>query len=248
MQTVKGVGRDSETVTNEHGGKQSHLPYRTDLLPPHALLAVSEVLKAGADKYGEHNWHAIPVAENVNHALTHLLAGLAGDASDEHLEHAATRILFALDQKRSGREERLRKPAPKPKRLPRVYIAGPISTGDLYGNVAQATKVFRDLVDIGVAPWCPHWSVFSGELYVDPEGDAEDGNVWTTARVNGCGLTHKQWLDVDLAWVEAADAVLRLPGESKGADAEVARAREVGIPVFYSVGEVDLWRKGGCPR
>lgn len=104
---VAGVGKDAPTGVNAHGGKQSISPYRTDLLPPHALLAVAAVLKHGADKYGANNWHAIPVVENLNHAFTHLLAYLAGDISDEHLEHLATRVLFALDQVRSGREAKL---------------------------------------------------------------------------------------------------------------------------------------------
>lgn len=106
--TVEGVGRDAPTEVNEHGGKQSACPYRCDLLPGHALLAVAKVLKHGADKYGADNWHAITAAENLNHALTHLLAMRAGDESDDHLEHAACRILFALDQVLSGRDAALK--------------------------------------------------------------------------------------------------------------------------------------------
>lgn len=106
-QAIAGVGKDSPTVTNAAGGKQSHSPYRADLLPPHALLAVSAVLSEGARKYGPNNWHKISAADNLNHALVHILALQAGDVSDEHLEHAATRILFALDQVRSGREQKL---------------------------------------------------------------------------------------------------------------------------------------------
>lgn len=103
MRVIDGVGPDAPTETNAAGGKQSHSPYRADLLPPHALLAVAEVLKHGADKYGPNNWHAIPVADHLNHALVHLYALAAGDDSDDHLEHAACRLLMALDQKRSGR-------------------------------------------------------------------------------------------------------------------------------------------------
>lgn len=106
-QAIEGVGKDAPTVTNAHGGRQSHCPYRADLLPPHALLAVAAVLKEGADKYGANNWHKISAADNINHALVHLLALTAGDTTDEHLEHAATRILFALDQVRSGRDAKL---------------------------------------------------------------------------------------------------------------------------------------------
>ena len=34
------------------------------------------------------------------------------------------------------------------------------------------------------------------------------------------------------------DAVLRLPGESKGADQDVAIARERGLPVYYDTAEI----------
>lgn len=38
--------------------------------------------------------------------------------------------------------------------------------------------------------------------------------------------------------LERCDAVLRLPGESKGADQDVAIARQRGIPVFFGLSEV----------
>lgn len=101
---VAGLGKDAPTTTNAAGGRQSATPYRCDLLPPFAVLAVAEVLAEGAAKYGERNWHKITVGEHLNHALGHVFAALAGDLSDDHLEHAACRILFALDQRRSGRE------------------------------------------------------------------------------------------------------------------------------------------------
>lgn len=94
---VAGVGPEAETVTNADGGKQSHVPYRCDLLPPLAVLAVASVLHHGGEKYGPNNWRQIPVADHVNHAMTHLFASLAGDRQDDHLEHAACRILFALE-------------------------------------------------------------------------------------------------------------------------------------------------------
>ncbi|MES2208574.1 MAG: dATP/dGTP diphosphohydrolase domain-containing protein [Chloroflexota bacterium] len=99
-----GLGPDAPATANAAGGKQSATPYRCDLLPPHAALAVSRVLSEGAAKYGPNNWHKIPVADHLNHAIAHVFADLAGDTSDAHLDHAATRLLFALDQRRSGRE------------------------------------------------------------------------------------------------------------------------------------------------
>ena len=38
--------------------------------------------------------------------------------------------------------------------------------------------------------------------------------------------------------LERCDAVLRIPGESRGADLDVAKARELGIPVYSTVEEI----------
>jgi hypothetical protein len=112
----------------------------------------------------------------------------------------------------------------------RVYLAGPISKGDLAHNINQATAAFEELAVAGYAPWCPHWSAFSTGARVR----SGTGTVYAVATAQGCGLSHDDWLGVDLSWVAVADAVLRLPGESAGADREVAFARERGIPVFDS--------------
>lgn len=97
---VAGVGPDAPVEINEKGGKQSSSPYRSDLLPPLALLEVAKVTKHGV-KYGEWNWHKIPSKDHLNHALTHIFAFQAGDTSEgetiEHARHAATRILFWLE-------------------------------------------------------------------------------------------------------------------------------------------------------
>lgn len=94
---VPGVGPDAPTVVNEAGGKQSHVPYRADLLPPAALLSIAAVLHEGASKYGPNNWRSIPRADHLNHALVHVLAYLSGDRQDDHLLHAGCRLLFAME-------------------------------------------------------------------------------------------------------------------------------------------------------
>jgi hypothetical protein len=124
---------------------------------------------------------------------------------------------------------------PRPAPL-RVYIAGPISRGDLAHNITQATRAFVELARAGLAPWCPHWAAFSGGVRLTPSG-----TPYAEAAVHGCGLDHADWLRVDLAWMAGADAVLRLPGESEGADREVAEARRLGVPVFGNVLQVKLW-------
>ena len=54
---------------------------------------------------------------------------------------------------------------------------------------------------------------------------------------NPPGLTPAQYMDIDLAMVRAADAVLLLPGwgDSKGSAVEVAYARYLGIPVMETI-------------
>jgi hypothetical protein len=97
---------------------------------------------------------------------------------------------------------------------PRVYIAGPMTRGDKIDNLAGALKTYRTLMAAGFAPICPQLTYFA-EPFVRQ--------------------THTQWLEADLPWVDVSDALLRLPGESLGADLEEGRARVVGVPVFDSV-------------
>jgi len=49
---------------------------------------------------------------------------------------------------------------------------------------------------------------------------------------------HDTWVAVDLQWVAVSDAVLRLPGRSSGADAEVRHAQHLGIPVYHDIEEL----------
>lgn len=86
-----------ETLPN--GSKQSKVDCRYDLFPPLALEAVSVVLSQGAEKYGVGNWKGIPADSHLNHAVRHVYRHLSGDRSEDHLEHAACRLLMALERK-----------------------------------------------------------------------------------------------------------------------------------------------------
>lgn len=120
----------------------------------------------------------------------------------------------------------------------RVYIAGPITKGDLAANVNQATLAFGQLIARGFAPFCPHWSVYSANPAMPHPSDPLR-SVYTVGTAAGLpGVSYSDWIAESLAWVEPADAVLRLPGESSGADAEVAHARLRGIPIYHSVEEI----------
>jgi hypothetical protein len=103
----------------------------------------------------------------------------------------------------------------------KVYIAGPITRGDLRTNIKQATDAAVLLVKAGYAPFVPQLTCYMG------------GDVPTVGGVDG--ISHGDWLATDLPWVAVADALLRLPGESVGADMEVNAALKLSIPVYYGL-------------
>jgi len=120
-----------------------------------------------------------------------------------------------------------------------VYIAGPISKGDMLHNLRQADEAFFALLRAGFAPINPMWSVYAGSA-VRLKGD-----VVAVADATPNGTTHEDWMGIDLPMVSSCVALLRLPGESKGADMEAAHAGRCGIPVFMSVESLVAWAKNG---
>ena len=108
-----------------------------------------------------------------------------------------------------------------------VYVAGPISKGDVQENIRRGIEAGLHLLKAGYAPMIPHLS-----CYAQP-----DALLGTTA--------YEWWLELDLAFIEVCDAVIRLPGESAGADRETAYAETVGVPVFL---DLDALLNGVPPR
>jgi len=98
----------------------------------------------------------------------------------------------------------------------RVYVAGPYTKGDVAMNVKEAIRLSDELLRRGYAPYCPHLTHFWHMLF---EHD------------------YQTWLDLDNEWLTCCDALLRTPGDSDGADKEVALAESLGLPVFFSVEE-----------
>jgi len=103
----------------------------------------------------------------------------------------------------------------------RVYIAGPLESGpDPAANVRRALDAATALLDAGLVPYVPHLTWFWNESHPRPR---------------------ETWLALDREWLSTCDAVLRLPGESPGSELEELWARELGLPVFPSLGELLTW-------
>lgn len=104
-------------------------------------------------------------------------------------------------------------------RKTRVYIAGPMTNGkgDGYNltEIMRAIQAYGDLIQWGYAPMCPQLTMFA-QMF-QPQ-------------------TYEAWLGVDLSWLSCADVVLRMPGNSVGADRECAEAHRLGIPIAHGVG------------
>jgi hypothetical protein len=96
----------------------------------------------------------------------------------------------------------------------RVYIASPYSLGDVEVNVRASMDIWDQLLTAGYIPFCPLWSHQQHAYRPRP---------------------YEDWLAYDFEWVAVCHAVLRLPGDSRGADAEVSLARSLGLPVFGSI-------------
>lgn len=101
--------------------------------------------------------------------------------------------------------------------MTKVYIASPYTLGDVAANVKFQIDVADELMNFGFAPFAPLYSHFQHMVHPRP---------------------YKDWIKIDLEWVKACDCLLRLGGESKGADGEVKFASDLGIPVFYSIAEL----------
>lgn len=106
------------------------------------------------------------------------------------------------------------------KERPRIYISGPITLGNGRWNFFKSVETQAQLIESGFAPLNP---------------------VLTMMLPGHQNISHEAWLEVDLPWIECADAVLRLPGESAGADEEVAFAEDHNIPVFISIETLEEW-------
>lgn len=104
----------------------------------------------------------------------------------------------------------------------KVYVAGPYTKGDVAVNVKRALDAGQQLAEWGFVPFVPHLTHF---WHLQHPRDYD----W--------------WMGYDMEWLTLCHALLRLPGDSLGADAEVRHALASGIPVFHTIGAVREWAR-----
>jgi hypothetical protein len=98
-----------------------------------------------------------------------------------------------------------------------IYVAGPYSKGDVAENVRTAIHQGDYISRLGHYPYIPHFTHF-WHMLIPHE--------------------YEFWMAQDFKWLERCDAILRLPGESSGADREVEHAKSLGLTVFTSVFDI----------
>ena len=96
----------------------------------------------------------------------------------------------------------------------KIYIASPYTVGDTAVNVKFQLDVANELMDLGFAPYVPLYSHFQHMAHPRP---------------------YEDWMQLDLAWIDSCDGLIRLGGPSPGGDREVEYALSKGINVFYSI-------------
>lgn len=75
----------------------------------------------------------------------------------------------------------------------------------------------NELIELGFAPFCPHLTHFLHLNHAQP---------------------YEKWLALDAAFLKTCDAVIRIDGESNGADKEIELAKTLGIPIFFNITEL----------
>lgn len=110
--------------------------------------------------------------------------------------------------------------------MKRVYVAGAYSGPDvitILNNMRKGMRLATEVMLAGYAPFAP-WFDFHFQLMI---------------RENE-SITLQQYYAYSLAWLEVSDCLLLVPGweNSKGTIKEIARAKELGLPVYESMKEL----------
>lgn len=101
---------------------------------------------------------------------------------------------------------------------PHIYVAHPMGKPPAFAeNCQRAIDFGEEVYKLGALPKVPAHTVAWHERH--PKD-------------------YEAWMAIDFAVIVRCDALCRMPGESPGADREVAFARAQKIPVLFSLDEV----------
>lgn len=106
-----------------------------------------------------------------------------------------------------------------------VFVAGPYGAPDDDGvgaNVAAACAAGKALLAKGHAPLIPHLNLAYDVWHEATYGERAPADLYYA------------W---DLALLERCEGLLFLQS-SPGADRELKRAKEIGLPIWYAIGDV----------
>jgi hypothetical protein len=121
-------------------------------------------------------------------------------------------------------------------KLLKIYVAGAYSDTNVLGvlrNIGRGEYWASQLFMRGYAPFTPwHDKTFVIQNW------KED-------------FTVDQFYNYSMEWLKVSDAVFIVPnhvglkdwGDSKGTLKEIEEAKHLGIPVFYSLKELEAWKK-----
>ena len=97
-----------------------------------------------------------------------------------------------------------------------VYIASPYTSGDVAVNVKNQMDAF---IIIRKAGWVPIAPLMCHFIHIhDPQ-------------------SYDFWFDTAVEWLKKCEYLVRLPGESQGADKETQLAKEMGVFIFDGIGD-----------
>jgi hypothetical protein len=94
-----------------------------------------------------------------------------------------------------------------------VYVAGPYTKPDPCINTHNAVNVGNQLLEKGIPCIIPHMSHFWHTMYPQP---------------------YRSWMELDFILLRRSNLLVRLPGESSGADEEVALAESLKLPIVIA--------------
>lgn len=110
-----------------------------------------------------------------------------------------------------------------------VYVAGAMNGSnilDVLGNISRGIKVGAELLELGYAPFVPHLDI----AFKLQGGDNFNVDMQT-------------YYDYTMEFLTRCDFVIVCPKSenSKGTKLEIEKAKELGIPVYYSVSDFHKW-------